>query len=520
MSLRPDLLDLAVGAAYANAQYQALEACLRAGARGANTDATLVHTVERGEPKLLRAVLRAKPSKLAMAAAIAQVSKLDEIRIAHQMIEPLLSAGLRGDAVSETLIQVLDRKLLKGDENARYGLACLLLQTGGASVNMHNGHSLALAAAEGWAKIIHLLIQCRPSVESLMAVFEPAMRPVDPDRRKEIVAMVVDAGSNSHSVTERLNTAAVTAAAKSLRLDMLKYLAQSKLSKNAILAGFNAAISTGAQWTTPFGLEVVEFLLNHGAEGPSVDDAFCKAARLCKHDAFELLSQSVGPAAMNKALRDVVVYSRDWHLPDDCNIWILAFLLEWGAHGEPVNLALLKAVSGYTIGMASEPLLDTLLLQGKADVNFELGEALKIAVRGGNVPLLRKLVSSGANKETMTHAFYEAIAVPLGEDIVLGLIDVLAASQDPERKADFKAVLPHRRPPIVDCLTTHPDSAKLVRRLAELGCDVNAQFETHLYDFAEPANALTWALCPSKGKSLVSSVAIEALIDVKGEKEF
>ncbi|KAH8589027.1 hypothetical protein B0O99DRAFT_524007 [Bisporella sp. PMI_857] len=540
-----DLLDLAVGESYAKAQYQALEACLRAGARGPTTNTVLIHTVEhgqyeladslvrygasvecqsgapvvsavrRGEPKLLRAVLRGKPSQSAMAAAISQIGKLGDIRIAHQMIELLLSAGLRGDAVSETLIQVLDAKLLKGDENSRYGLALLLLEKGGAAVDMHSGRSFALAAGEGWANILHLLIQCRPSVESLMAAFEPAMRIANPDLRKQIVGMVVDAGSSRRKFTECLNTAAVTAAAKSLRLDILEYLAKSKLSIGAILAGFAAAVLTGVQWTTPSGLEVVQFFLNHGAEGPSVDDAFCKAAIRCERDALELLSQSISPSTVGKALRDVVEYSRDWHLPDDRNIWLLELLLEWGAQGEPVNLALLKAVSCFVVDMASETLIDALIF--KADVNFHAGEALKIAVRGGNVTLLRKLVEGGADKESMTHAFHEAIVSPLGEDIVLGLINVLAESQDLERKVNFEAVLPNRHPPIVDCLTTHPESVNLVRRLAELGCDVNAQFETYLYDFAEPANALAWALGPSR---LVSSVAIEELIALKANVNF
>ncbi|KAG9228635.1 hypothetical protein BJ875DRAFT_489671 [Amylocarpus encephaloides] len=162
MSLHRDLLDWAVGAAYAKAQYQTLEACLLAGAHGPRTDMTLVKAVEhgqcdiaatlvrwgasvecqsgapvvlatkRGEARMLLAVLHGKPSNSAMASAISQIVTLGDIGIAYQMIELLLSAGLRGDAVSETLIQILDTKLLKGDENARCGLSCLLLEKGGA----------------------------------------------------------------------------------------------------------------------------------------------------------------------------------------------------------------------------------------------------------------------------------------------------------------------------------------------------------------------------------------------------
>lgn len=544
-TMEADLLDIVVGEAYAKAQYQALEACLRAGAHGTNTNITLVHAIEhgqcelvesliqfgasvecqsgapvvsavaRGESKLLQAVLCGKPSNSTMAAAIFQVGKLDDIRIAHQMIELLLSAGLRGDSIDETLIQVLDRKLLEGDENALYSLVHLLLENGGAAVNVHSGRSFALSAAKGWVNILHLLIQYSPSIESLAVVFEPAMKLVNPDLRKQIVGMIFDAGSNSRTATEYLNSAAVVAAAKSLHVDTLEHLAKYKPSTSVILAGFSAATSTGLQWTTQSGLEVVQFLLDHGAEGPSVDDAFCDAAIRCERDALELLSQSIGEAAVLRALRAVVEHSQNWHLPDDRNIWLIELLLEWGAHGDPVNLALLKAVGCFTVRTASENLLDALIF--KADVNFQAGEALIIAVRDGNVSLLCKLVEHGATGESMTRAFHQALISSLAEDTVIGLINVLAEGQDQDRKVDFKAVLPSRFPPIVGCLVTHPKSANLVRRLAELGCDVNAQFETQLYDCAESANALTWALSLYEHKGLVSSAAIGELIAVKGK---
>lgn len=192
-----------------------------------------------------------------------------------------------------------------------------------------------------------------------------------------------------------------------------------------------------------------------------------------------LLSQSVGPGAMDRALRDGVKYSRDWYSLDDPTIWLLKSLLEWGARGEPVNLAL-----------------------------------------GGNVSVLRKLVRSGAGKKSITHAFYETIVSPLGEDIVLSLIEVLAASQDPNRNADFEEVLPNQRPPIVDCLATHPESAKLVRCLAELGCDVNAQFMTCLDDFAEPANVLAWSLRSSKGRARCPLLQSRSLSTAKVRSDF
>ncbi|RYP60579.1 hypothetical protein DL771_010470 [Monosporascus sp. 5C6A] len=549
--MRPhtDLLDSAVGEAYALVQNEVLEACLRAGAKGPTTDGTLIKSIEQGQqqladilirygasveyqggtslilavrsgqPKLLETVLHGKPTKPILTGAISQATELHDIRASRQMIHLLLSAGLRGDAVSETLIRVLDSTLLAANQSALYDLVHLLLNGGAADVNVKGGYPLIIAATKGWVDMLGLFIQYQPSVESISAALGAAMSLADVHLRKKIVAMLVDARSNNPSDAERLRTIAIALGAKSLNLEILEYLVQSKVSKTAIVAGFAAAMSLGTQWASHSGLPVVQFLLDQGASGPSVDDAFCQAVIMLEPDAVNLLSTSIGPKALNRALRGLVECSQDWYCSDNRNLWAIHSLLEWGAKGEPVDLALLNVVNAYIAGRASEALLDTLLSVGGANVNSQLGQVLRVAIRSANSPLVKKLASHGATRETMTHAFAEAITAPLHEGHVLDLISVLATVNGHENGPNFKAVSFNGYPPIANCLATHPESIKLVKRLAELGCDVDATFEFRSNDILEPVTSLTWALLPeTQARHRVSSAVLEALIDAKASK--
>ncbi|KAH6648966.1 hypothetical protein BKA67DRAFT_648915 [Truncatella angustata] len=539
-----DLLDFAVGEAYSHKQLRCLEACLQAGAKGSITDKTLLYAISHqqyelvdslvshhssvdhhggaavvsafksGQPNLLQTVLLGKPSNLSMMAAIAQTASLRDICLAHRMVELLFSTGLQGD-LSEILIHVLDDKMMVGDEQARYALTRILLQGGKVDVNLQEGRCLTLAVDQGWITIFNLLLQYQPSFKSLVVVLDHAMRMPHPELRKQIVSRIVEATSTDPAIAEDLKAAGVISAAKSICLDILKYLAQFQLSTAVISRGFAEMLAAGEQWLTPSGLEMVQFFLDQDIPSSSITDAFCQAARLFNRDACELLSNSTNVAAPNKAMESVTNHSQEWHTLDDRNGWIVSMLLEMGASGEPVNLAFLKVTSAFAQGLASETLLDEFLYAASTDVNFKLGETLKIAVRAGNTSLLKKLVKSRVSKETMTQAFAEVISTPLAEDVALALIKVLNADCIPENcRPDYRTTIYGRYPPIVDCLATYPESPKLVKRLVELGCALDTRFEATLYEnTSELATALTWAMVPSEGKQPVSDAVIQVLID-------
>ncbi|RYC65194.1 hypothetical protein CHU98_g1023 [Xylaria longipes] len=530
MRVHTELLDMSIEDAYSKSKYQILIACLqtREGGPTETVNRVLLQAVERNQldlvspllrsnasleyqggavvvaavlsrhHKLLGAVLSSgKASQSSMTAAIAQATESGDMQITGYMVDALISAGLRGDAVNKTLIRILDPKFAADDDDSRLGLVRLLLDKGGADVDFQQGTALVLAVTGGWVNILGLLIRYQPSFASLRAAVPPIMRLED---------------------HEGLKAAAVSSAAEALRLDVLQYLAQPGLSESTILAGFSAAVSSESGWTTPSGLLVIQFLLDKGASGPPVDEAFCRATKLLARDAIGLLRDFISGGCVNQALLGMIESSPEWHYPDDRNLWLIESLLEWEACGEPVNIALLYALEAYTSTpkLASKCLVDILMV---ADVNFRHGEALKIAIRSGDASLLQELASLGANKETITHAFREAIIAQLEEKKVLELLKVLG-DREPGYQPDFKRVLPNRCPPIFDCLAVYPESVELVKRLIKLGCEVDAKALTKLYDTTEPeyTTTLAWALSQSERGRVVSSAVITTLINAKAAK--
>ncbi|KAI2603700.1 hypothetical protein GGR54DRAFT_644552 [Hypoxylon sp. NC1633] len=507
-SSRCDLLDKAVLQSYDYGQYTVLEECLRAGAQGPATATTLIHAVRREQHELAETLVRY--------GALVEKNEVEALKLAIGTGKPellrILLSGLRGDPVNDMLVRSLDSMSMVGDEQSRYELVGFLLRKGSADVNSHDGRSLALAAAEGWVKILELLISCRPQVKSLKNALEPPMKMTDPGLRMHVIDSILAGIRDNASAMEYLKATGLALAAKYQHLDILEHLVQSKLSASSINAGFAEAISAGEHLFKPEGLEIIQFFLEHGLSSSLVDEAFCRAVRLFESDAIDLLSNSINAAAVNNALRGLIEHSDDWHAPADRNIWLIEQLLGLGANGETLSLALVRAIQPYVSGRGSEVLIDTMLESGEADVNYNKGEALKIAAKAGDASLLRKLATNGATKETLTHVFAEAVAVKLEEDTVLSVIDALILDENAECHPDFCTVLPGRSPPIIECLIAHPESAKLVMRLAQLGCDLEAKCDTVLFQHAEPVTALMWSL---KAGSPVCGLAIEALVDAK-----
>ncbi|KAI1117432.1 hypothetical protein F5Y14DRAFT_447893 [Nemania sp. NC0429] len=554
--VQPGLLDMAIGDAYNQSKHHILITCLQARSSGPTeaVDRLLLQAVERHQfnlvtpilqsnasaeyqggavviasvlsrrPELLAAVIHhGKASQSSMAAAMAQATELGDIRITGHMVDVLLSAGLCGDAANKTLIRILDRKFAVGDDVSRLNLTRLLLDKGGADVNFQQGLALILAATEGWLNILSILIRYGPSFTSLRAAIPPIMKLRDSRLRNEMIDVFISSHRSNSSILQDLKAALVAAASQALCLEALEYLAQSDLPRSAILAGFSAAI-TSEGWTTPSGYPVIQFLLDNQASGAPVDEGFCLATRLFARDAIEQLADFISPGCVNRALLGLIENSPEWHYPDDRNIWLIENLLEWGAQGEPVNMALVNALQAYTSNpkSASKDLVDMLLHAG--DVNFEHGEALKIAIKAGDTPLLEELARKGAIKETMTHAFHEAIIGNLDEEKALELLKTLSKRSEKrsETNPDFKRILPDGQPPIFKCLRAHPESVKLVKYLIKLGCEVDATACHNLYNNTEPESttAFAWALSQSEKGRRVSSAVIKALIDAKANVNF
>ena len=447
----------------------------------------------------------------------------------------ILHAGASG--------KIVDEALLASASTGKDGVELTSALLKKSSVNYQNGKALCNAINTCSLEQMQALMAGVPSKGSLEAAWTEADALQNDKFQYQAFQMLLAVGVDESFKNNSLITAAkrgnrglqvctlllkhqaspnysdgasVVNAAKGLHLDTLKLLA-GLVTSTAVFSNAFGALADAQDWLTPIGLDVVRLLLEYGASGPQVDAAFCKAARLYKTDALELLAKSINPGAVNVALATVTQAGKGWLSPDNSHLWLIHSLLEWGAGGDCVNIVLLEALDAYTHGFTSEVLIDTLLHVGaKADVNFQNGKAVQIAARYGDAAVLEKLALCGATIETLSVAFAEAITAGLDENSLISLIDVLTNNKG--AKFNPRIVPDGYQPSLFAGIASYPQSATLVKKLAEVGCDVESKIESFLYDDeqvdAEDITPLAWAL--SQPDNRIASATIEALIEVKG----
>ncbi|KAK4183256.1 hypothetical protein QBC35DRAFT_456473 [Podospora australis] len=480
-----------------------------------------VHSAIRSnQPELLRIVLSGKPSAATLSFAVHEdMTRLTDILVVHKMLDDLLPSGLTGEPVNIMAVHALNDSKLKADAASRAALIRLLFEKGKADVNVGSGKPLTLAIAKEWPDIFSLLLAYQSSLGSLKTVIGAIMSVSDSKMRMQLCHLLKRATENrSIAEVKSLEVTAITCASHALRLDVLEHMSLFPLPKTTVIAGFVTATST-TKWLTSGGLEVVRLLLHLGASGTEVDKAFFQAANSYNRDAFDLLAAYIGPAGLCHALMAVIQASKTWLSPSNDRLWLVYHLLEWGAKkSQEANVAFLEALDAYLAEKASEALVETLLSVGGVDVNFQCGEPLKMTVRASNVTVLKMLTTRGATTESMIQAFYESVTFPLAEDKALALLDVVTSDKGPECAKSCKQAIPSLRSPIRECVAAHPQSAKLVKRLAGLGCDIDVKQPTSLYETLdlEDCNTLLWTLCPlEKNPAAVSTDVIAALVKAK-----
>ncbi|KAF4494159.1 ankyrin repeat containing [Fusarium agapanthi] len=518
--LSSEFLDKTLGLAYSHKQFEALLACASAGAKGSNTNATLVNAVSSIQPKLVNSllqhgadiatddgaaitaavrtrdpamlalVLRYKPPPQVAIQAMVQVTKLQDVELAYQMIDQLLVAGLRGHCVSQALVGVLDRTQMPGDDRRRLELARLLLLKGAADINWNRGQTVITAVLSQQTSAVGLLLQCQPSLDTLGNGLKHAVRIQDSETRLQMTRLLLGAGQSGSK--NRLERIAIIAAAKELHLDLFEFLAPiSHSPQNLIIEAFVSATSNNA-WSSRRGLPTIQALLRRGASGQPVDNAFCTAA-----------SQSITTGCAT------------WQ--SDENLEAVHSILEAGCSGDPVSAALISALNSYVNKRASEDLVDTLLEY--ADVNFKHGEAANIAVQAGDVTLLKKLVEHHLNSDTLSRSFATVLATPLEEAVSLDLIEtILEAAKPLGNKIDLEMSLPlSGLSSVAACISIHSQSVLLIKRLLELSCSPDKQFLASLSpEFGEESTtALLWVLAQSNAISVdVLKILIKAQANV------
>ncbi|KAK4173670.1 hypothetical protein QBC36DRAFT_359397 [Triangularia setosa] len=524
MASIPLHLDTMVGEAFAAGQDRTLSACLQSGARGPVTDKVLLEAVkQRRSLELVRtlAVMGGRPSKSIISATIDTLASLRVIPIIHNMVNALLPAGLEGDPVNTLLAISLHGDTLEGEPLARSSLVQLLVQRGNADVNFNGGQPLVLAATKGWLGILSVLLSSPTSLQSLQAAVAASMGIADTKVRLGIIERLLHAAGLNRQLLE---VSIFQSACRSFDLSLIELLPHSGRSSEEVLAGFRAALSN-PRWLKPSGLPTVRALLHLGVSGSDVSQAFCHAAKSYERDAFELFAAYVDFRTVIETLQVVIQASKDWLAPNNKYLWLVHDLLEWGGRGsEQANHTFLIAIEEYLLNRSSDALVETILSVGHADVNFQSGKALKLAVWTENLDVFRMLLSRGVTMKTIEDVFFEAMIASVSEDTALLFIDILTSADGLSCVKGFKKVIPQLRAPVRDCLMAHPGSIKLIKRLIKLGVNFDVEEPTILYGNKcgpELCTTLLWSLIPPpQGRRPIEPGVIRALIEAKVNVNF
>jgi hypothetical protein len=558
--LSPQLLDAVVGEAYGLKQYQLVDVCVRAGARGDTTNKILIAAVEAqqaslvdtlahhgasicydkalsirlavqsGKPPLLKSLLHGGRSQLVpgiVAGALRDTTALRDTKTVVEMMEMLLDANVHGDSVTEVLVHVLNVTGSPTNDKAFASIAHPLCLKGKADVNVYSGMCLAASVANGWIHTSRVLCMFQPTLQSLESALEHAVTSKDPKLRLEFLELLLRVDPSGGS----LLLSAFKAVARYLLIDVLEYLAAKlkSIPDMVMLEAWKGVTTAGREldWTQSRGLRVIHFLLRKGASGQAVDDAFCRAVSTCRREAIELLQCCVQvPSTYSRALCGLVEASSAW--ATDKNLWLPSQLLSWGCDPNSVNTALAAAVKAYVAGGGSETVIEVLLTESgvKIDVNFQRGTALRTAASAGKVSLLKMLLAAGTlQRATATQVFASVITSCLDETVILRMLDMLSEHKDKKgQRVGFEVNTPiglgHGLPPIAACLKANPGHAKLIKRLIDLGCSPDAQFKATLYDKSVKENLgeeITTVLLWACGLPNVSAPVVDVLIGAKGK---
>lgn len=497
---------------------------------------------------VLDLLIQRQPSVGTLNNAVALAMGVHDARTRYETMKMLLEAGAHGPLVDEALTQ--SAKL--GQDNVK--LTSMILYY--SSVDVAFGRPLVSAVRSGcYGQVKALVGLGNPSQATITASWGEVQTVADVDFQMMVYQLFLETGMVGQTLCDkglvgaaalghggkglcelmlkhggsptRLGGQAMAVAAKNLFFETVHMLSCYVGCPEIYTAAFGA-LTESPRWLMSGGLSIARLLLQKGATGDVVESAFLQAARHHSVDAVELLHGHVGSQACGLALVAMASDPTKWPSASDDVLGLVERLLDSGAASQYTNDVLLDTVEAEdsSAGVA-EDIVETLLTvgEGHADVNYRNGEVLKIVIRRGKIDLLDHILNCASEKGpapsqgSMTEAFAEAITTDrLSDDsIILKALDVLVKPRSGTPLPDFRAPVSSwgNRAPIFCCITMHPNSPRLVKRLAKLNCDMEPETYLNLYDDeevqAEPANPLLWSVCCTD-ENQISSDTIEALI--------
>jgi ankyrin repeat protein len=460
------------------ADVELVEVLLKSGAsieyRGGQAVHIAVSCGENGILKLLvDGKLVAKPTLSTLTSGFggASTMKVKNRETYHRIVQTLLEAGMRGEAIDDALVHAVK----EGDSNLRLSE---LLFNSGASVEWHEGEAINVAAQSAFIGSLDLLLGKHVSESALKRACRSALE-LPKNQRFQVIERLLKAGkavdkhvirtltsatmeipSDRQLITLLLNHEvfddgeSIIHAARGLDLRTLTLLVNSPKADTCLSAAFKEAMTTDVLWQSSTGLAIVKLMLKRGATGDAVGEALYQAVEKCGTGRERLAGE------------------------------FLDILLEFGA-----------------------------------DVNYQRGLALQRAAMQVDILLLEKLLP-GATSES------KAMAIPYlftcCDDRATVLKAILAFGRsfpdgDPGVNIAFKHPDTNLEPLLFMALDKFPRDTQILRALLDMGFHANQWqlCEDDVDTGMEPWPILLWAL--ERPEKKISSANIEMLIDEGGK---
>jgi hypothetical protein len=425
-----------------------------------------------GNAEILKLLVSSKPSLSTLTTGFGGAMSLKGDSY-YRILQILLEAGMRGEAVDDALIQAVK----EGDTNLKM---TELLCRNGASIEWENGEAMAFAARSAALGTLDFLLGRQPPQVVLKGAYKAAST-LSKEPRFQVIERLLKAGKQPDVfVSKTLTTAAME---------------------------------------TPSDLRMIKMLLARGIfdEG----QAIIHSARCLDLQALSLLVDSPkAPPYISPAFEAVEINDGLWQSPT--GLAVVELLLKKGASGSAVTEALCQAIASLEASQAGVETLANnfvdIFLRFGTDVNYQRGLALQRATLQLNIPLIQKLLPS-ANPDSKAMAIAYAFTNCADNMLVLRALAAFSESFDKgEESLDvmFRHPDTNLEPILFLALRKFPRDTQILKALLEMGYPPNQwQFCANDSD-VEPERwpILCWALEQPEKK--ISTPVIEMLIDEGG----
>ena len=279
-------------------------------------------------------------------------------------LDLLLKAGIDQKSLDDALVQ----EISNGPSHSMTLVVSLLHHN--ASCNHDTGKAIELAIRSGNFTLFELLVDSKPSQQTLASILPIAMRETEKSLRYKFVINLLQAGARGNRVSEAL--------------------AQEVCSDQAC------------------ELQLVRLLVQHNAKVDYSDGLAIKRAVSVPLE-IELLRILVEGRGASKVLPSLVplamIHTQEIRLP------LLQIILEKSPKGQQIDAALVDAVLE---GPASQPTIGILLQYG-ASMDLNDAKALKEASAAGYPSIVRSLLSTNPARKHLSEALRSAMLVPANE---------------------------------------------------------------------------------------------------------